>query len=80
MAEIKVTVRLFGAFRKYGENAVFLLQDGVTVGEMKKKMAEKFDADLVRHSVLANDDHMMTDDMVLRQDARLAVLPPVCGG
>ncbi|MFH1157398.1 MAG: MoaD/ThiS family protein [Pseudomonadota bacterium] len=83
MTDITVTVRLFGAFRKYGENATFTVPSGITITGVKEKLADVLnlpDRTLVRDSAMANDDEIIDGDAILTKDSRLAILPPVCGG
>lgn len=83
MAEITITMRLFGAFRKYGEKVVFTMPSGCGAAAVKEKLAEVLghvDKNLIHDSALANDNEIIGIDAVLSKDARLAILPPVCGG
>ncbi|MCE9508693.1 MAG: MoaD/ThiS family protein [Alphaproteobacteria bacterium] len=83
MAEIQITMRLFGAFRKYGENVSFAVPAGCTAAAVKEKLAEVLklsDKKLLMDSVLANDNEIIDSGAVLSEDSHLAILPPVCGG
>lgn len=83
MADITIKMRLFGAFRKYGEETAFSAPAGCTAREAKARLESVLpDADpkLIRDSALANDDEIIDDAAVLDKDCRLAILPPVCGG
>lgn len=83
MAEINITMRLFGAFRKYGESLTFAVPKGATPETVKERLTEKLGngaAQLVRDSAIANEDEIMSDDAVLNGSCSLAILPPVCGG
>ena len=83
MTDITITMRLFGAFRKYGENVIFKVPSGCTATAVKEKLAEVLnlsDKNLIHDSALANDNEIMGGDEVLTQDSHLAILPPVCGG
>jgi molybdopterin converting factor small subunit len=83
MTDISITLRLFGAFRVYGENVVFSVPSGSTAAKVKEKLAgvlKGADAALIRDSVLANDDEIIGNEIILTRDCRLAILPPVCGG
>lgn len=80
---IKVTIRLFGAFRKYGDVMELTLPTGCAVADIKAGLAEKLagnDAALVTDSAIANDNEIIAADTVFTADATLAILPPVCGG
>ena len=83
MTDITITMRLFGAFRKYGENVTFTAPSGCTATTVKEKLAEVLklaDKNLIRDSALANDNEIISSDAVLTKDSSLAILPPVCGG
>lgn len=83
MPDITITMRLFGAFKKYGENVVFIMPAGCTAITVKEKLAEVLnvtDKNLIRDSALANDNEIIGSESVLMKDSYLAILPPVCGG
>lgn len=83
MTEITVSMRLFGAFRKFGEHISFTAPSGSGVEDVKRLLAEvltEADAQLIQDSALANDDEVLDAREVFTQDCRLAILPPVCGG
>lgn len=88
MSKIKVEVKLFGAFRKYGSAPIMLeFSNAKTTAEVKSVLAEQllkdfpeFDKDLVHTSVLANEKSVLADHILIEQSCQLAVLPPVCGG
>jgi molybdopterin converting factor small subunit len=83
MADIKINMRLFGAFRKYGESVDFTVPKGSTAEAVKTRLAEVLalaDPVLIRDSALANDNEIIDGAAVLTGDSRLAILPPVCGG
>lgn len=81
--DITITIRLFGAFRKYGDAMKLTLPAGCAVADIKAGLAEKLasnDAALVSDSAIANDNAIIAADTVFTADATLAILPPVCGG
>ena len=83
MTDITITMRLFGAFRKYGEKVSFTVPSGCTATDIKEKLAEVLklaDKNLIRDSALASDNEIIGGDTVLTKDSHLAILPPVCGG
>jgi molybdopterin converting factor small subunit len=83
MKTIKVSIRLFGAFRKYGEVAVLEAPAGVGIDELKELLSKwigGMEAPLVADSVFANEREVLAAGAVIEKDANLAVLPPVCGG
>lgn len=80
---IEFEIRLFGAFRKYGEKVVFSLPAGASVHDIKNKLASELklsDPALINDSAIANDNEIIGADAVFTMDSRLAILPPVCGG
>jgi molybdopterin converting factor small subunit len=83
MKTITVSIRLFGAFRKYGEVAVLEAPAGVGIDELKELLSKwigGMEASLVADSVFANEKEVLAAGAVIEKDANLAVLPPVCGG
>ena len=83
MKTITVSIRLFGAFRKYGEVAVLEAPTGVGIDELKDLLSNwigGMEAPLVADSVFANEKEVLAAGAVIEKDANLAVLPPVCGG
>lgn len=83
MSEIKITIKLFGAFRKYGQALDLVLPAGSSVQDVKVLLAGKLesnDAALVAESALANDNEILSGTEVFNDDTALAILPPVCGG
>lgn len=83
MSEIKITVKLFGAFRKCGETICVVLNTGASVLDVKTSLAAKMGGDeaaLVQDSALANDNEIISGESIFNEDTMLAILPPVCGG
>ena len=83
MKTITISIRLFGAFRKYGEVAVLEAPAGIGIGELKglfSKWIGGIEASLVTDSVFADEKEILAVGAVIEKDANLAVLPPVCGG
>lgn len=81
MNTIAVHIKLFGAFRKFGESLDFCLPAGSTIATVKAALRQKLNGEgLVSDSVLANDNAILRDHEVLDKDAELSILPPVCGG
>jgi molybdopterin converting factor small subunit len=83
MNKITVNIRLFGAFRKYGEVAVLEAPAGVGINELKELLSNwigGMERSLVAGSVFANENEVLSAGAVIEKDADLAVLPPVCGG
>lgn len=80
---INITIRLFGAFRKYGDTLELALPPGCDVAAIKAQLANKLDAGdaaLVADSAIANDNAIINAGQVFTENAVLAILPPVCGG
>ncbi len=81
MSDISIHMKLFGAFRKFGESLDFSMPVGSTIAEVKTALQQKLNGEgLVFDSVLANDNSILRDHDVLDKDAELSILPPVCGG
>ena len=83
MTEIAIHIKLFGAFRKFGDALHFSVPAGSTVATIKKVMSEFIkgkESTLVFDSVLANDNAVLPDNYIFEADAKLCILPPVCGG
>ena len=83
MTDILIKIRLFGAFRKYGEELSFAVPAGSGLPVIRQKLESLVDATdkiLIKSSALANDDRVLEATDCIMQDARLAILPPVCGG
>ena len=86
---IQITVRLFGAFRKYyGSPIVLSVPANCSVPDIKSAIGKKLvllntafaDQELLDKSALADDRAVLAADATLQQDCQLAILPPVCGG
>jgi molybdopterin converting factor subunit 1 len=58
------------------------LPAGATVGDLRKRLAEGRPAlaGLLARSALAVDSEFAGDEVVLREGAEIALLPPVSGG
>ena len=80
---IKINVKLFGAFRKYGERVSFSIPSGASVQDVKNKLTAELklsDPALINDSAIANDNEIIGADAIFTRDSDLAILPPVCGG
>lgn len=83
MADIDIKIKLFGAFRKNGHELHLRLPSGSTISNVKRQISLQLagaDAALVNDSVLADDNAILPDGYILQENARLSILPPVCGG
>lgn len=86
---IEITIRLFGAFRKFhGAPLTLSLPTGCSVTDVKAALGNTLtslnpaftDRELLDKSALADDRAVLAPDATLQQDSQLAILPPVCGG
>jgi molybdopterin converting factor small subunit len=93
MEPVRVSVRLFGAFRRYsnGADVSLVVPRGTTVGALREHLGEALrrgspafhDQALLDVSVLADQESILDDAQPLASRAEpivVAVLPPVCGG
>lgn len=81
MNTITIHMKFFGGFRKFGEGLDFTVPAGSTIAAVKTTLQEQLDGyGLVSDSVLANDNTILRDGDILKSDAELSILPPVCGG
>ncbi len=83
MSNIKISIKYFGAFRKYGSEIDVSLERGCSVVMVKNALCEALNEgkdSLVHDSVLANDADILDDKYVFETDCQLSILPPVCGG
>ena len=86
---ITLSIKMFGAFRKYHPGALDVcVPADTTVADVKSAMVAALrqvnpgfsDEELVNKSVLADNQRVLKSDERLQQTASLAILPPVCGG
>lgn len=92
MDDVKVRIRLFGAFRRYAGGADVWLDvpRGTTVAALRTRLGEALRAacpsfaeqGLLDVSVLADDVRILEDAHRIgdADGLSLAILPPVCGG
>ncbi len=83
MSEIKINIKLFGAFREFGEAVMLSVPIGSSAVDVKEALAQTLDQknhSLVEVSVLANDNAILQESEVFNVDTELSILPPVCGG
>lgn len=83
MSEVTITMRLYGAFRKYQDQAVFAVPAGSEIKTVQEKLIAALgpqSRDLVLDSVIANDTTILPADYVIEGNSTLSILPPVCGG
>jgi len=87
---IDVEISLFGAFRKFDNGRPFILTVPLGAGlheirqalgaELAKRYPEFTQQTLIAESALADEQEILRDDYRLKHGAKLAILPPVCGG
>ncbi|MBU3656465.1 MAG: MoaD/ThiS family protein [Rhodocyclaceae bacterium] len=84
-----LSIRMFGAFRKYHQGELTLdLPVGSTASTVKSAIAATLqqsnpafgNSDLIEKSVLADNHRILPDDAKISSAVTLAILPPVCGG
>lgn len=81
MNDIKIHIKFFGYFRKFGDGLDLSVPTESTIEKIKSIIQHKLDGEkLVLDSVLANSTDILQDDYILDQDIELSILPPVCGG
>ena len=87
---IEVKIRLFGAFRKYGDGSEIRipLPKNASINSLRSVLGTRLEelypgfgeAGLLQDSAFANDTEILRNDSTLDRDCVVAVLPPVCGG
>lgn len=80
---MKINVRLFGAFRQYGELTELSVPEKSPVSIIKTVLENTLGSqtrNLIADSVIANDETILHDDFIVCEDTTLSILPPVCGG
>lgn len=87
---LHLTIKLFGAFRKYtqGKNLSLDVPSGITINTLRPLLEQALlqnyphfsDAGLIHDSAFSNSESLLTEDTILTENLMLAVLPPVCGG
>lgn len=87
---IQIKIRLFGAFRNYGNGESIELEvpRNSSVEDVKDFFSKKLhslhpdfhNTGLILDSVLASEDEVLDARSRLVSSCSLAILPPVCGG
>lgn len=83
MSDITINIKFFGSFRKFGKNIDVIVPNGSSVVAVKEALILALndkDAFIIEASVLANNNEILQDDRVFNADAKISILPPVCGG
>lgn len=83
-SSVKIEVNLFGAFRKFSDDAPLRLDvpNGAPLAELKDRIREAMPSQsaLIDESALADEREVLRPGYHCTRDASLALLPPVCGG
>lgn len=81
---MKITVKMFGAFRVLGDQVELEVDEAATVFHVREKMAKILPSEdlteLLALSKFANQREILADHGVCDPHQELAVLPPVSGG
>lgn len=85
---MRVTVQLFGHFRKFGDQLQLELPDGSRIADLENtfmRAIETRDAAFYRHDNLrasrfCDDDNILPRDRPVNDGEHFSVLPPVSGG
>ncbi len=79
MNKITLEIKLYGAFRKFGDSIKISVPKDSDMERVKSVLSKNL-SELVNDSVLANDNEILPKTYVFKQDMMLSILPPVCGG
>ncbi len=79
MSDITLEIKLYGAFRKFGDSVNLRVVSGSNMDQVKEALSKEL-GELVHDSALANDNTILPKSYVFEQSATLSILPPVCGG
>lgn len=86
---LHLTVRLFGAFRRFHSAPISLeVASGTNAHQIKQMLGKALhelnplfsEFDLLDKSALATNTQVLPEETQLYENADLAILPPVCGG
>lgn len=85
---MKITLQLFGAFRKCGDTINMKLPQGSRIADLRAELLtiltdKNLGVDkrgLLDSSRFANDEAILSEDSVIDETDNLAILPPVSGG
>lgn len=81
--QIAIHVRFYGSFRRYGGEVTLHVPKNSDLSVVRdlltKRLGEKERA-LIHDSAFADEDRILTEEDTVYQDAKLSILPPVCGG
>lgn len=91
---MKIRIKLFGEFRKYGHECEIEITSDQQVDQqvnasslrtqLKQTLTELSpnfrDGALIDESVFADESQILTDAAIIKPGSTVALLPPVCGG
>lgn len=85
---MKITVRLYGHFRKFGDSLALELPVGSRVRDLDRAFTESialrdpafYENGALRASRFCDDRSILSSDHPLAEGAALSILPPVSGG
>lgn len=85
---MKITVRLYGHFRKFGDSLALELPAGSRVRDLERVFAQSiasrdpafYENGALRASRFCDDTAILRTDHPLAEGAQLSILPPVSGG
>ncbi len=79
---INIYVSPFGHMREFIEDNVEISLQNPNIAELRKILSEKYKAaaSLIDVCVFSDDSHIFGEDEVLGENAKISILPPVCGG
>ncbi len=83
-----ITLKLFGAFRNYGNEIILSLPEKSTVADVRQVLSNILKgkktnlnvAELIAHSRFSTDTALLEENTLVRENTSLALLPPVSGG
>lgn len=81
-----IHIRLFGAFRQYGDGSTIrvAVPPEATVTGLREAFAHELEDDnarsLLRASAFATDEMVLNETDPVPLDREISILPPVCGG
>lgn len=80
---IKIKIKFYGCFRKYGDFTDMVCPSGSSVSFIKKELIKLLgiqEENIINDSVLSDDRSILPDEYIVHQSGSLSILPPVCGG
>lgn len=85
---MEITLQCFGAFRPFGEQLTLSLAKGALVSDIREALVSKLkelDSNfnkkaLIDSSRFATETELLFETEPLKEDAIIAIIPPVSGG